>query len=63
MIIYECDMCGKQAQSIADFLEVSFFQPLQFLRVKQFMVCRKCGNLIVEFVENFKRNMGGADEN
>lgn len=60
MIIYECDMCGKQAHADMPTLEIVTSRPANYGRhVEKFMVCRECGDHIVEFVKNFKRNMGG----
>lgn len=60
MIIYECDMCGKQSRADMPTLEVVTSQKANFGRhVEQFMVCRECEDHIVEFVKNFKQNVGG----
>lgn len=62
MIIYECDMCGKQTHADMPTLEVVTSKQADFGRnVDQFMVCRECGDHIVKFVKTFKLRMGGKE--
>ena len=51
MIKYECDMCGAQSESLNKFSYVRFLGGK-----KTFLLCRRCENAVIRFVESHKES-------
>lgn len=67
MVIYECDMCGKQSNCEQDMHQMSVGgrkedENLPFgENVECVMVCRECHGKIGDFIRGYKSRMEGAD--
>lgn len=55
MIKYECDMCGNQSEDMKKFSYVRFLEGK-----KTFLLCRRCENNVVRFVESHKESPTGV---
>ena len=55
MIKYECDMCGAQSESQKKFSYIRFQEGK-----KTFLVCKRCENDVVRFVESHKESPSGG---
>lgn len=67
MIIYECDMCGKQFREESHVRDVSTLgekknDDLPFGdNIEHFMVCRDCSREIGDFIRGYKARMKGLN--
>ena len=55
MIKYECDMCGSQSEDQRKFSYVRFLEGK-----KTFLLCKRCENNVVRFVESHKESPTGV---
>ena len=51
MLKYECDMCGSQSESQKKFSYVRLLEGK-----KTFLLCKRCENAVVRFIESQKES-------
>ena len=65
MIIYECDMCGKQQSSKLDYevsLPVPSEEELPWDDSTKLMLCRKCAINVSAFIQGQRLSTKGAEK-